>query len=58
MINDDNSLVFMSLIDCEKNVPQDACPICGTLFPTDDRLDFIPAEDIRFCYYCGARIKG
>lgn len=36
---------------------EDACPVCGTLFPTDDRLDFIPVEDIEFCYHCGARVK-
>ncbi len=40
-----------------KNIPEDACPICGTLFPTDDIMDFIPIEEINFCYSCGAKIK-
>lgn len=48
----------MSVIDLEKDTPQDACPACGALFPTDDRLDFIPVEEIKFCYHCGERVKG
>lgn len=35
---------------------QDACPVCGTLFPTDDRMDFIPVKEIHFCYHCGANL--
>lgn len=35
---------------------QDTCPVCGTLFPTDDRMDFIPVEEIHFCYHCGANL--
>ena len=35
---------------------QDACPVCGTLVPTDDRMDFIPVEEIHFCYHCGANL--
>ncbi len=36
---------------------QNACPICGTLFPTDDRMDYILVEEIEFCYHCGAKVK-
>lgn len=43
-------------IETVEDTPQDVCPICGTLFPTDDSLDFIPAEEIHFCYHCGARM--
>lgn len=42
--------------DIVADSPKNVCPICGTLFPTDDSLDFIPAEEIRFCYHCGARM--
>lgn len=34
------------------------CFACGTLFPTDDRMDFIPVEEINYCYHCGAKVKG
>lgn len=40
-----------------KAIPKDSCPICGALFPTDDRVDFIPEEEIIFCYRCGSKIK-
>lgn len=36
---------------------EDICPICGTLFPTDDRIDYIPIEEVKFCYSCGARVR-
>ena len=37
---------------------KDTCPVCGYLFPTDDRADYIPADEIEFCYHCGAKLKG
>lgn len=40
-----------------KPLREDVCPICGTLFPTDDRMDFIPVAEIKFCYSCGAKIQ-
>lgn len=36
---------------------QGACPVCGTLFPTDNKMDFIPAEEIHFCYHCGTNFE-
>ena len=41
----------------DKVMTKNTCPVCGTLFPTDDRMDYIPAEEIHFCYYCGADLK-
>lgn len=40
-----------------KSFSRDACPICGTLFPTDEKTDYIPVEEINFCYHCGAKVK-
>ncbi len=44
-------------INTPERIPNDACPTCGALFPTDNRVDYIPVEEIHFCYYCGARIR-
>ena len=33
------------------------CPKCGRAIPTDDAYDYIPAEDVHFCYYCGSKIE-
>ena len=35
-----------------------ACSKCGSIMPTDHALDYIDAEDNRFCYWCGARMGG
>ena len=40
-----------------EGMEDNACPVCGTLFPTDNKSDYIPAEDVEFCYHCGSRIK-
>lgn len=45
-------------VNAPERIPNDACPTCRTLFPTDDRADYIPVEEIHFCYHCGARVRG
>lgn len=35
-------------VNAPEHTPNDACPTCGTLFPTDDRADYIPVEEIHF----------
>lgn len=32
------------------------CSNCGSGIPTDDTLDYIPREAVRYCYFCGARM--
>ncbi len=34
------------------------CSECGCQIPTDDRLDYISKSEVRYCYYCGAKIEG
>lgn len=34
------------------------CSECGTLIPTDDRVDCIFRDEVMFCYNCGADMRG
>lgn len=34
------------------------CTNCGFPMPTDDRIDAIFEEEIRYCYHCGAKMSG
>ena len=36
----------------------DACPFCGCRIPTDDAHDAIFKNEVRYCYYCGAKMDG
>ena len=35
----------------------DACPVCGCWIPTDDEHDAIFKNEVKFCYYCGTRLR-
>lgn len=35
----------------------DACPVCGCWIPTDDAHDAIFENEVKFCYYCGTRLR-
>lgn len=35
----------------------DACPSCGCWIPTDDAHDAIFKNEVKFCYYCGMRLR-
>lgn len=35
----------------------DACPVCGCWIPTDDAHDAIFKNEVKFCYYCGTRLR-
>lgn len=34
------------------------CSNCGCAIPTDDKRDFIMEKEVRYCYYCGAKMEG
>lgn len=34
------------------------CTNCGFPIPTDDRIDAIFEEEIRYCYHCGSKMDG
>ena len=34
------------------------CSNCGSLIPTDTKIDYLKEEDNRFCYWCGAKMDG
>ena len=34
------------------------CSECGTPIPTDNRLDYIPRDEVAYCYFCGADMRG
>lgn len=36
----------------------DDCSVCGFPIPTDDRLDAIFEEEVKYCYHCGAKMGG
>jgi len=33
------------------------CSECGYPIPTDNRLDYIDKSEVRYCYYCGAKME-
>lgn len=40
-----------------KITDDDACPVCGCWIPTDDAHDAIFKNEVKFCYYCGTRLR-
>ena len=35
----------------------DCCSICNSPIPTDDAHDYIAKNEVRWCYYCGAKLR-
>ena len=33
------------------------CSECGYPIPTDNRFDYIDKSEVRYCYYCGAKME-
>lgn len=32
------------------------CDNCGSIIPTDTRVDFLTESDNRYCYWCGEKM--
>lgn len=33
------------------------CSECGSAMPTDNNYDFIADNEVKFCYFCGAKME-